>query len=84
MEVNGQLHTPEKQAHGTHWIRDWVGPRAGLDAVEKRKPYPPRPSSPQPIVIPTELSRSLSLWLMSQMKETFLSYKVLFVVKGRV
>jgi hypothetical protein len=22
---------------GTHWIGDWVGPRAGLDAVEKRK-----------------------------------------------
>jgi hypothetical protein len=22
---------------GTHWIRGWVGPRAGLDDVEKRK-----------------------------------------------
>jgi hypothetical protein len=21
---------------GTHWIRGWVGPRAGLDDVEKR------------------------------------------------
>jgi hypothetical protein len=24
-------------APGTHWIRGWVGPRTGLDAVEKRK-----------------------------------------------
>jgi hypothetical protein len=24
-------------APGTHWIGDWVGPRAGLDDVEKRK-----------------------------------------------
>jgi hypothetical protein len=27
--------TPEKIATGAHWIRGWVGPRAGLDAVEK-------------------------------------------------
>jgi hypothetical protein len=31
MEVSGELH-----AHGTRWIGGWVGPRAGLDAVEKR------------------------------------------------
>jgi hypothetical protein len=31
MEVSGQLH-----ALGTHWIGGWVGPRAGLDAVENR------------------------------------------------
>jgi hypothetical protein len=24
-------------APGTHWIGDWVGPRTGLDDVEKRK-----------------------------------------------
>jgi hypothetical protein len=27
---------PRERAPGTHWIGDWVGPRAGLD-VEKRK-----------------------------------------------
>jgi hypothetical protein len=42
MEVSGQLHasatlSPEESAPGTYWIGDWVGPRAGLDAVEKRK-----------------------------------------------
>jgi hypothetical protein len=27
--------TPGIRAPGTHWIGDWVGPRAGLDDVEK-------------------------------------------------
>jgi len=26
-----------ERAHDTHWIGRWVGPRAGLDAVAKRK-----------------------------------------------
>jgi hypothetical protein len=26
-----------ERAHGTHWIGDWVGPRAVLDTVAKRK-----------------------------------------------
>jgi hypothetical protein len=29
--------TPRERAPGTHWIGDWVGLRAGLDAVVKRK-----------------------------------------------
>jgi hypothetical protein len=29
--------TPGETAIGTHWIGGWVGPRTGLDAVEKRK-----------------------------------------------
>jgi hypothetical protein len=29
--------TPRGKAPGTHWIRGWVGPRAGLDDLEKRK-----------------------------------------------
>jgi hypothetical protein len=42
MEVSGQLHTlgaftPGERASGIHWIGGWVGPRAGLDDVEKRK-----------------------------------------------
>jgi hypothetical protein len=29
--------TPEEKAPNTHWIRSWVSPRAGQDAVKKRK-----------------------------------------------
>jgi hypothetical protein len=42
MEVSDQLHPlaafiPRERAPSTHWIGGWVGPRVGLDAVEKRK-----------------------------------------------
>jgi hypothetical protein len=37
MEVTGQLHTTTALPPGIHWIGDWVGPRAGMDAMEKRK-----------------------------------------------
>jgi hypothetical protein len=59
MEVSGQLHVPaalppRERARGTHWIGSWVGPRAVLDAVVKRKiPSPGRESNPRtPIVLP--------------------------------
>jgi hypothetical protein len=29
--------TPGERAPGTHWIGGWMGPRAGLGDVEKRK-----------------------------------------------
>jgi hypothetical protein len=29
--------TPGERAPGTHWIGGWVGPRAGLDDMEKKK-----------------------------------------------
>jgi hypothetical protein len=29
--------TPGERAPATHWVGGWVGPRAGLDDVEKRK-----------------------------------------------
>jgi hypothetical protein len=38
MDVSGQLHghfAPGEKASGTHWIGGWVGPRAGLDGVER-------------------------------------------------
>jgi hypothetical protein len=37
MGVSGQLHSMAALAPGTHWIGGWVGPRVGLNAVEKRK-----------------------------------------------
>jgi hypothetical protein len=41
MEVKGLLHgsavlTPEKRASSTNLIGNWVGPIAGVDAVEKK------------------------------------------------
>jgi hypothetical protein len=42
MDVSGRLHSsvallPGERAPGTHFIGGWVGPRADLDAAEKRK-----------------------------------------------
>jgi hypothetical protein len=42
LEVSGQVHAPAalppgKKPHVTYWIGGWVGPRASLDDVEKRK-----------------------------------------------
>jgi hypothetical protein len=41
MEVNGQFHaqtaSPAAEYPGTHWIGGNMNPRAGLDAVAKRK-----------------------------------------------
>jgi hypothetical protein len=55
----GELHAlavlpPGKSPPGTHQTGGWVGPRAGLDAVEKSKLLP-RPSTSQPEAIPTGL-----------------------------
>jgi hypothetical protein len=46
--------TPRERAPDIHWIGGWVGPRAVLDAVVKRKiPRPRRESNPRtPIVQP--------------------------------
>jgi hypothetical protein len=30
-------YTPGERTPGTHWTGGWVGPRAGLDTVSKRK-----------------------------------------------
>jgi hypothetical protein len=59
--------TPREKIPGTHWIGNWVGPRAVLDAMVKRKIPSPRRESPgsrnpdRParglVAIPTGLSR---------------------------
>jgi hypothetical protein len=53
MEVGGQLHS-QGSTPATHWIGGWVGPRAVLDAVVKRKISIPRwVSNPRtPVVQP--------------------------------
>jgi hypothetical protein len=59
MEVSGQLHAlvallPGKEPlvsrnPSTHWIEGWVGPRAGVDEVARKKnPSPSQESNPAP------------------------------------
>jgi hypothetical protein len=59
MEVSGHLHAPAASPPGkeplAHMLGGWVGSRAGLDVVVKRKipSPPPRKSNPRtPIVQP--------------------------------
>jgi hypothetical protein len=43
---------PRERAPGTHWIGGWVGPRAVLDAVVKRRiPSPLWESNPRTPII---------------------------------
>jgi hypothetical protein len=44
--------TPRERVPGTHWTGGWVGPRAVLDAVVKRKiPSPRRESKPRVTIL---------------------------------
>jgi hypothetical protein len=54
VSFTGRPLYPRVRASGTHWIGGWVGPRADLDTVMKRKiPSPRRESNPRtPIVQP--------------------------------
>jgi hypothetical protein len=58
MVVGGQLHGPAALPPSTHWIGGWVGPKAVLEAVVKRKiPNPRRKLKPRtPIVQPVAQS----------------------------
>jgi hypothetical protein len=50
--------TPKERAIGTHLIGDWVGPRAVLDAVVKRKiPSPHRESNPRTLIVQSVAQR---------------------------
>jgi hypothetical protein len=35
--VSDQIHALDALPPGTHWIGGWVGPRMGVDDVERRK-----------------------------------------------
>jgi hypothetical protein len=71
MELSDQLHTPGALPPGKEllvpigWIGGWVGSRAVLDAVVKRKiPNPRRESNPRtPIVYPVAQPITDTLWM---------------------
>jgi hypothetical protein len=50
---------PGERAPGTHWIGGWVGPRAGLDDVEKRILEPTGSRTDSSVVQPVAWSRCL-------------------------
>jgi hypothetical protein len=56
----GQLTTGET-APSTHWIGGWVGPRTGLDDVERKKSYPYWNSNSDPLVVNPLASRIITL-----------------------
>jgi hypothetical protein len=50
--------TPRESAPGTHWIGGWVGPRAILDAVVKRKiPSPLRELNLRTLIVQSVAQR---------------------------
>jgi hypothetical protein len=59
---------PRERAPGAHWIGGWVGPRAVLDAVVKRKiPSPHRESNPRtPIIQP--VAQRYTDWAITDLK----------------
>jgi hypothetical protein len=56
-----KVNIPRERAPGIHWIGGWMGPRADLDAVVKRKISSLEPPIIQPVSqrYTTELSRLL-------------------------
>jgi hypothetical protein len=68
---------PRERAPGTHWIGGWVGPRAVLDAVVKRKIPSPRQesNSTAPIFQPVAqlaFSQKTSIWIFKAVKASML------------
>ena len=68
--VSVQLHTPAalypRERAGTDCTRGWVGPRAGVDRCGKSclpTGFHPRPSSTQPVAIPTTLPGPLYIYI---------------------
>jgi hypothetical protein len=68
--------TLRERAPGTHWIGGWVGPRAVLDAVVKRKiPSPRRESNPRtPIVQP--VAQRYTDWAITALSSLLLQISI--------
>jgi hypothetical protein len=65
--------TPRERAPGTHWIGGWLGLRAVLDAVVKRKiPSPRRESNPRTSIV-QPVARRYTDWAITVLLETILS-----------
>jgi hypothetical protein len=75
MEVSGQLNAPAalppgKEPLGTHLIGGWVGPRAVLDAVEKRKIQSSRQQSNPRTQIFQPVAQRYTDWAITALETT--------------
>jgi hypothetical protein len=73
------LFTPRERAPGTHRIGGWVGPRAVLDAVVKRKiPSPGQESKPRiPIIQP--VASCYTDWAIAALRVSYKKSKIKLV-----
>jgi hypothetical protein len=69
--------TPGERAPGNHWIGGWVGPRDGLDDVEKRKFLNLPGLERRPLGCP---ARSQSLYRLRYPGSLYLPYFILYVI----
>jgi hypothetical protein len=78
MEVRGQLHSPATSAPGTHRMRGLVGPRAGIDIMEKKNiscPYwesNPDSAAIQPVAYTDTIQTYVSLHPIFLRNETII------------
>jgi hypothetical protein len=69
--------TPMERPPGTHWIGGWVGPRAVLDVVVKRKiPSPRRESKPRTPIVQSVAGKTKSYRWANPFDKTSLYSKV--------
>jgi hypothetical protein len=52
---------PREIASGTHWLRRYVGPRTGMDDMERRKILPLQGLEVQPLGRPVQRGRSVNI-----------------------
>lgn len=83
MEVSGLFHAqtsppaPQGKDASTHWREDWVGPRAALEAVVKRK-YPFRESNPLGLTPRLLTLLSVTLAVIPKRNQLTFMYKILW------
>jgi hypothetical protein len=66
--------TPRERAPCTHWIGGWVGPRAVLDAVVKRKiPSSHRESNPRTPIVQT-LAQRYTDWAITTLWDKYYTW----------
>jgi hypothetical protein len=83
--VGGEWSTspPGRYILGIRWIRGWVGPRTGLDAVENRKILPLPGHELRPLGLPTSSQSRSRLILTSADEEHLAMYSLISVADGK-